>query len=158
MIINLFSTKKPKSPKRKTRSHSKKKRKSPKRKTRSHSKKKPKSPKKKRKSPKKKRKSPKKKRKSSKRVESTLKKKIKSTEWFIVTMEGCGYCTEAKKILTSNGKKYRSIALTNKNKEEIWDVTDKIIDEKYRYFPMIFHKGKFVGGYGDLKKISFSSC
>ena len=151
MIINLFSTKKPKSPKRKTRSHSKKKRKSPKRKTRSHSKKK-------RKSPKKKRKSPKKKRKSSKRVESTLKKKIKSTEWFIVTMEGCGYCTEAKKILTSNGKKYRSIALTNKNKEEIWDVTDKIIDEKYRYFPMIFHKGKFVGGYGDLKKISFSSC
>ena len=129
MIINLFSTKKPKSPKRKTRSHSTKKRKSPK-----------------------------KKRKSSKRVESTLKKKIKSTEWFIVTMEGCGYCTEAKKILTSNGKKYRSIALTNKNKEEIWDVTDKIIDEKYRYFPMIFHKGKFVGGYGDLKKISFSSC
>ena len=129
MIINLFSTKKPKSPKRKTRSHSTKKRKSPK-----------------------------KKRKSPKRVESTLKKKIKSTEWFIVTMEGCGYCTEAKKILTSNGKKYRSIALTNKNKEEIWDVTDKIIDEKYRYFPMIFHKGKFVGGYGDLKKISFSSC
>jgi len=154
MIINLFSTKKPKSPtKKKRRSPTKKKRRSPtKKKRRSPTKKKRRSP------TKKKRRSPTKKRKSSKRVESTLKKKIKSTEWFIVTMEGCGYCTEAKKILTSNGKKYRSIALTNKNKEEIWDVTDKIIDEKYRYFPMIFHKGKFVGGYGDLKKISFSSC
>jgi len=73
-------------------------------------------------------------------------------------MEGCGYCTEAKNFLASNGKKYELIVLTDKNKEEIWDVTDKIIDGEYRYFPMIFHKGKFVGGYGDLKKLIFSSC
>ena len=81
-----------------------------------------------------------------------LQQKIKTSPWFICTMKGCGYCNEAKKILKSHHQKYRSIALTDKNSEKIWAVTDKLAKEKYRYFPMIFHKGKFFGGYTELKK------
>jgi len=85
-------------------------------------------------------------------MRDTLKKKIKSADWFIVTMKGCGYCGDAKKILRSRGQKYKTIVLTDKNEKEIWAVTDKIAKKKYRYFPMIFRKGKFVGGYGELKE------
>ena len=93
-------------------------------------------------------------RKSTKRIANkrgdALRTKIKSSDWFIVTMDGCGYCTEAKKILRSHGQKFKSLKLTDKNENKIWAVTDKLAKKKYRYFPMIFHKGKFFGGYGEL--------
>ena len=131
-LTNLFS------PKRAKRKSKTRRRKSSKRKSRRKSRQ--------RKSPKKRsrrRKSP---------MRDTLKKKIKSADWFIVTMKGCGYCGDAKKILRSRGQKYKTIVLTDKNEKEIWAVTDKIAKKKYRYFPMIFRKGKFVGGYGELKE------
>ena len=65
-------------------------------------------------------------------------------------MKGCGYCDDAKNLLRTNKQKYKSIVLTDNNEDQIWAVTDKIAKKKYRYFPMIFHKGKFMGGYGEL--------
>ena len=132
------------SPKRRSPKRRSPKRRSPKR--RSPKRRSPKRRSPKRRSPK--RRSPKRRRPSA---AGALKKKIKSTDWFIVTMKGCGYCSEAKKILRSRGLKYKSIVLTDKNQKKIWDVTDKIAKKKYRYFPMIFRKGKFIGGYGELK-------
>jgi glutaredoxin len=82
--------------------------------------------------------------------EDDLKKKIKSSDWFIVTINGCGYCKESKNILKSRKEKYKSIVLNDKNQDKIWAVTDKIAKKKYRYFPMIFRNGKFLGGYKEL--------
>ena len=170
-LTNLFS---PKRARRKSKSR-RRKSKSRRRKSKSHRRKSPKKKSRRRGSPKKRRsprrKSPKrrrsrqrrttKKRKSKRRKSPSrssgskgdiLKKKIKSADWFIVTMKGCGYCGDAKKILRSRGQKYKSMVLSDKNKKKIWAVTDKIAKKKYRYFPMIFHKGKFVGGYGELKE------
>ncbi len=154
-LTNLFS---PKRAKRKSKSRRRKK----KSRRRSRRRGSPKKRSRRRKSPKRRksrrRGSPKKRsrrRKSPKRRKSpmkdTLKKKIKSADWFIVTMKGCGYCGDAKKSLRSRGQKYKTIVLTDKNEKEIWAVTDKIAKKKYRYFPMIFRKGKFVGGYEELK-------
>ena len=147
-LTNLFS------PKRAKRKSKTRRRKSSKRKSRRKS---PKKKSRRRKSPKRRksrqRKSPKKRsRRRKSPMRDTLKKKIKSADWFIVTMKGCGYCGDAKKILRSRGQKYKTIVLTDKNEKEIWAVTDKIAKKKYRYFPMIFRKGKFVGGYGELKE------
>tara|TARA_Y100000389_G_scaffold28502_1_gene24396 strand:+ start:2262 stop:2543 length:282 start_codon:yes stop_codon:yes gene_type:complete len=86
------------------------------------------------------------------KFERDLKVKIKNSEWFIVTRNGCGYCSEAKKLLKHEGKKPRTKLLNDKNKDKIWKVTDKITRQEYRYFPVIFHKGRFLGGYTELKK------
>jgi glutaredoxin len=136
-LLNLFSPKRRRrSPKRKS------KRRSPKRRS-------------KRRSPKRrsKRRSPKRrsKRRSSDKYREVLRQKIKSSDWFIVTMSGCGYCTESKKILLTHNQKFKTVRLTENNSAKIWEVTDNI-SKKYRYFPMIFSKGKFFGGYRELKK------
>ena len=76
---------------------------------------------------------------------------INNNEWFIVTLDGCGYCTKAKQLLQSKNIKYDTQTLTESNSKEIYQSIDSLTKE-YRYFPMIFHSGKFIGGYGDLEK------
>ena len=93
-----------------------------------------------------------KRRNSHRKNELTIKSKIKSKPWFIMTMKGCGYCTEAKKLLMKNHQKYGSLTVTDKNKDNIWVVTDKIAKKRYRYFPMVFKQGKFFGGFSELSK------
>jgi len=102
-------------------------------------------PKSKRKSLKKSR--PKSKRKSLKRSKS----KTSTVIYTIYTKEGCPYCKNTKDLLKLNKKKFKEIKVTDKNKEIIY----KKIDTKtnnYRYFPIIFKKNKFIGGFSDLDK------
>jgi len=113
-----------------------------------------KSPKKKspkKKSPKKK--SPKKKSPSD-MTYMDLRREIKNSLWFMVTLEGCGACEDSKKLLKKKGNyslsKYEMITLTSENDKKIFKAVD-ILTNKYRYFPMIFHEGKFLGGYDELK-------
>jgi len=77
--------------------------------------------------------------------------KLKNIDWFIITMDGCNYCDEAKKLLQKNKLKLHSQMLTKSNKDKIYESID-IMTKKYRYFPIIFYKGKFLGGYTELKK------
>ena len=74
-----------------------------------------------------------------------------SDDWFIVTKSGCGYCKKAKELLDSKNMKFETHELTNVNKDDIYNKLDSLTG-KYRYFPMIFNKGKFIGGYTDLEK------
>ena len=76
--------------------------------------------------------------------------------WFIVSKEEgkCKYCEEAKKLLSTKVKSYNVEILTDTNKEEIYNRVDKITNN-YRYFPMIFYNGKFIGGYTELKEYKF---
>jgi len=90
---------------------------------------------------------PKSKRKSLKRSKS----KTSNVIYTIYTKEGCPYCRNTKDLLKLNKKKFKEIKVTDKNKEIIY----KKIDTKtnnYRYFPIIFKKNKFIGGFSDLDK------
>ena len=135
---------------------SKSRRKSPKKTSKSRRKSPKKTAKSRRKSPKKasksRRKSPKK---ASKFTLSTRDKiintKLQGIDWFIVTMEGCGYCDQAKKLLETHKLKFKTQMLTKENQNKIYESIDSLT-KKYRYFPVIFYKGKFLGGYTELKK------
>jgi glutaredoxin len=75
---------------------------------------------------------------------------FKSAEWFIFTRDGCSYCKKAKELLANNSKKFKEEKITDDNKLEIYDIIDSYTD-KYRYFPIIFNKGKFIGGFTELQ-------
>ena len=107
----------------------------------------------KRKSPK--RKSPKRgspKRGSPKRGSPTLLDNIKGVEWYVFTMSGCGYCTKANKLLLEHNQHFMTYEVTKYNQKSVYDVIDSLTD-KYRYFPVVFNKGKFIGGYQELSNM-----
>ena len=76
----------------------------------------------------------------------------KTSEWFIFTMSGCGYCTKAKQLLRTKGYKFKTKEINNSNENEIYAEIDGKT-KKYRYFPVIFHNGKFIGGYSELESM-----
>ena len=77
--------------------------------------------------------------------------KLQGIDWFIVTMEGCIYCDDAKKLLKKHKLRFNTQMLTQTNKDTIYESIDNMT-KKYRYFPIIFYKGEFLGGYTELKK------
>ncbi len=83
---------------------------------------------------------------------SSRPEKFKLVPWFIFTMKGCNYCEFAKKLLDERNIKYQTTEINDSNKDKIYSYTDPYT-KKYRYFPMIFNNGKFVGGFGELKKM-----
>ncbi len=72
-------------------------------------------------------------------------------DWFIITMDGCDYCDEAKKLLKQHKLPFKTQMITEKNKDKIYESIDPLT-KKYRYFPVIFYKGKFIGGFKELKQ------
>ena len=78
--------------------------------------------------------------------------KSKNFEYTIYSLDGCPYCEDAKQLLKNNNIKYKEIKVNNKNKDTIY----KKIDSKtnnYRYFPIIFKKNKFIGGFKELSNL-----
>ena len=68
----------------------------------------------------------------------------------IYTKEGCGYCTKAKDLIKEAGYPViKEILVTEDNKTDIYNYLD-IYTNSYRYFPMVFWNGKFIGGYADV--------
>lgn len=96
------------------------------------------------------------KRSKSKRVNKTKRSKSKKSQikidYTIYSIEGCPFCADAKQLIRKNKLKYKEIKVNNKNKEKIY----KKIDSKtnnYRYFPIIFKKNKFIGGFKELSDL-----
>ena len=75
-----------------------------------------------------------------------------NSDYIIYTKEGCSYCKNAKELLKSNKKTFKEIKVNDRNIKEIYEKIDKLT-KNYRYFPIIFKKNKFIGGFEDLKKI-----
>ena len=98
--------------------------------------------------------SPTRKRSSSPTRKRSVKDQImdRGVEWFIVSMMGCGYCDSAKALLKKAGMAYGTVQLTEGNRDSIYLSVDSLTG-KYRYFPMVFHRGKFLGGYKELNKM-----
>jgi len=72
--------------------------------------------------------------------------------WFIFTYKGCGYCKKAKDLLKNKHIDFIEIEVNDSNKLDIYNSIDKITG-KYRYFPVIFNNGNFIGGYTELQKM-----
>jgi len=92
----------------------------------------------------------------SKRVNKSKRSKSKKSQikidYTIYSIEGCPFCADAKQLIRKNKLKYKEIKVNNKNKENIY----KKIDSKtnnYRYFPIIFKKNKFIGGFKELSDL-----
>jgi len=78
-------------------------------------------------------------------------------EFTVYTKSGCPYCVRAKDLLQSTRRSARvqeidcdSFLSTPAEKEEFLATMATYCGRSYRTFPMIFHKGQFVGGYSDL--------
>lgn len=64
----------------------------------------------------------------------------------IYTSLGCGYCTSAKRLLSSLGATYEEINLWNNP-----DLADELrTTHNWSSVPMIFIDEKFMGGYDDI--------
>jgi glutaredoxin len=124
------------------------KRKSPKRKSPKRKSPKRKSPK--RKSPK--RKSPKRKSPKRKSPENKLLDEINKIKWYIFTMKGCKYCSEAINLLSQHNQHFTTQEVNKYNIKDIYSIIDSSTSN-YRYFPIIFHNDEFIGGYQELKTI-----
>lgn len=69
--------------------------------------------------------------------------------WLVFTKSNCSYCTKAKDLLPD-----ANIILCDTYLKECRDDFLASMDSKtgvqHRTFPMIFHDGKFIGGYTNL--------
>lgn len=77
---------------------------------------------------------------------------FKKAKWFLFTIDGCPYCSEAKRLLKNKNESFITQKVTRTNAEQVYFYTDPVTND-YRYFPMVFHDGKFVGGYDKLSSM-----
>ena len=96
------------------------------------------------------------------RVENLLKQQ----EWVVITTPGCGYCTKAIDYLDERAQRFVAVGVDNEQKKihaaflrEI-AVLDPHTGVRPRLeaggpltFPMIFHKGRYIGGYAELTQV-----
>ena len=74
-------------------------------------------------------------------------------EYILYGKESCIYCKEAIQLLKTRNKNYKYVEIKNdKQQETLYNIIDKKTNN-YRYFPIIFKNGKFIGGYTELKKL-----
>lgn len=90
----------------------------------------------------------------SKKILKKNKRPFNKGKWYIVTKEGCKYCDKAKSLLKDKNIEVEIEVINDDNRVVIYEELDNITG-KYRYFPMIFYNGKFMGGYAELEKHNF---
>lgn len=79
-----------------------------------------------------------------------------STEGYtIYSISGCKYCTKAKNILKEQKTTCKVVNCDNYvasllEREAFYTFIKKYTVKSYIHFPMIFNKGKFIGGYKEL--------
>lgn len=73
-----------------------------------------------------------------------------STEFTIYARENCGYCVKAKELLKDTSPVIvQCDEYLKQDRANFLSSMDALTQREYRTFPMIFHLGKFVGGYTD---------
>lgn len=72
----------------------------------------------------------------------------------IYTKSKCTYCTKVKEYLDDSGFEYNTILCDDflVKKLEFLEFIESIAGVPHNTFPMVFHKGIFVGGYNDTLK------
>ena len=85
-------------------------------------------------------------------INNILKAKMSEPQWYIYSIDGCSYCKKAKDLLNSLGLKYTEIRVCNEDKEEFFRAKASETGG-YKFFPVIFNMGVFIGGYTELQKM-----
>lgn len=73
--------------------------------------------------------------------------------WTIYSINPCPYCRKAKELLTAENEKITLINCNDfrkNNREEFLKFIHELTQTDHKTFPMIFHEGKFIGGYDKL--------
>lgn len=74
---------------------------------------------------------------------------------------GCSYCEKTKLLLNTTANKNKNFSkpfivdadeYLLKDKEKFLDFIEKMASVSYRFFPMVFYKGEFIGGYNETVK------
>ena len=70
---------------------------------------------------------------------------------------GCSYCEKTKLLLNTNVNHLKPLIVDSdeyllKDKEKFLDFIEKIASVSYRFFPIVFYKGEFIGGYNETVK------
>jgi len=88
-----------------------------------------------------------------------LNTKINKDYFVIFGLSYCQYCKNAKIFLKENNQKYKYYEIDqfyntflNTLKQTQHKYPNINFDIKHKTFPIIFYKGKFIGGYTDLLK------
>lgn len=76
--------------------------------------------------------------------------------WCILTKTNCSYCDKVKKLLEDIHQSYSTISCDQYLKNEITKTNFlKFIKSKigydYKYFPMVFHNQRFIGGFNETQ-------
>jgi glutaredoxin 3 len=95
--------------------------------------------------------------KNNDRTQIDLKDKFRNIEnskfeYLLYTQDACPYCLDAKKILDKKNISYKEINVKYENRNNIFKKLEKKTNG-YKYFPIIFKKNKFVGGFKELKEL-----
>ncbi len=64
-------------------------------------------------------------------------------------ISNCSYCVKSKELLDDMKIIYEYYEITQENKTKVLDDMAKKTNNQ-RTFPLVFHMGKFIGGYSDL--------
>lgn len=92
-------------------------------------------------------------RKLKRSMKSRKAKSVKISDFTIYSKSGCPSCQNAKDLFKNKKIKFKEIKVTDKNIENIYKKIDKKTNN-YRYFPIIFKKNKFIGGFAELEKMN----
>lgn len=71
----------------------------------------------------------------------------------IYSISGCKYCTHSKELLKNKSCKIINCdkyVATLRERDEFYAFIQKYTVKPYKYFPMVFNKGTFIGGYKEL--------
>lgn len=77
-----------------------------------------------------------------------------SNDFTIYSKSGCIDCNKVKDLLKNNKQKYLVFVCDEylfEEKENFLSFMSKYTESNWKRFPMVFHNGKFVGGFIETK-------
>lgn len=85
--------------------------------------------------------------------EITIKKCPKNTKFIVYGHTNCRYCTKAIQLLINTNKNYCYVNMKTIPNNQITLIQKfiKNTTNNYKYIPVIFYNGIFIGGYDELK-------
>jgi glutaredoxin len=73
--------------------------------------------------------------------------------WTVYSINPCPYCRKAKELLSINEEQFTLINCNDfkkNHREDFLQFIHELTQTDHKTFPIIFHEGKFIGGYDKL--------
>ena len=76
---------------------------------------------------------------------------IANIKYCVYSLANCSYCADAKILLKKNNLLYNDIKVDREEAKDVLKMLEAYTNN-YAYFPIIFYKKKFLGGFQELQK------